>query len=257
MRRIPDDNLAYPVLITAGISCGSGFYINSDQSIYLVTARHVLINKETNTFFSKVIELSSYSKNLKDPVSNILSVDLALIEGCGLIKSDLSLDVLVMKIGDVDSSTFMFSTSVGVVVKQVSQLGIIGVQIQNIKRYSDILIANDVFVFGYPVSIGLQHLSQFDYSRPLLRAGIIAGINDAVRSIVLDCPVYPGNSGGPVVEVEQEGFEYRYKIIGVVIEYVPAIAQVVGSTSSGAIVNSGYSIAASMDRVLELTLEIK
>ena len=57
--------------------------------------------------------------------------------------------------------------------------------------------------------------------------------------------------------MEQEGFEYRYKIIGVVIEYVPAIAQVVGSTSSGAIVNSGYSIAASMDRVLELILEIK
>jgi hypothetical protein len=45
-RAIPDDNLAYPVLIivkTAKVSStGSGVYLNTEDAVYLLTARHVL-----------------------------------------------------------------------------------------------------------------------------------------------------------------------------------------------------------------------
>src|ERR1700691_2639842 len=42
-RAIPDDNLAYPVLVTLGDnSSGSGFFLNDGNAVYLVTARHVL-----------------------------------------------------------------------------------------------------------------------------------------------------------------------------------------------------------------------
>ncbi len=46
-RQIPDDNLAYPVLVTvksngATVSSGSGIYLNTDSATYFVTAKHVL-----------------------------------------------------------------------------------------------------------------------------------------------------------------------------------------------------------------------
>lgn len=51
-RNIPDDNLAYPVLInltdcTSNIPAikASGFYLDTGSEQYLVTARHVLFNE--------------------------------------------------------------------------------------------------------------------------------------------------------------------------------------------------------------------
>ena len=64
--------------------------------------------------------------------------------------------------------------------------------------------------------------------------------------------MYPGNSGGPVLEVEQEGFGYTYRVIGVVTQFVPVVTDVLGVPAAGALVNSGYSIAAAMDGVLAL-----
>lgn len=47
-RAIPDDNLAYPVLISLGNgTSGSGFYLNSSDAVYLVTAKHVLFEPDT------------------------------------------------------------------------------------------------------------------------------------------------------------------------------------------------------------------
>lgn len=42
IRDIPDDNLAYPVLLVSGNSTGSGFFYNKEDATYLITARHVL-----------------------------------------------------------------------------------------------------------------------------------------------------------------------------------------------------------------------
>ena len=41
-RALPDDNLAYPVLVTFKNSQGSGFYLTTPSALYLVTATHVL-----------------------------------------------------------------------------------------------------------------------------------------------------------------------------------------------------------------------
>ena len=43
MRDIPDDNLAYPVLISRdNKGVASGFYLNNGKEVYFVTAKHVL-----------------------------------------------------------------------------------------------------------------------------------------------------------------------------------------------------------------------
>jgi hypothetical protein len=72
----------------------------------------------------------------------------------------------------------------------------------------------------------------------------VAGKNQITRTIIIDCPVYPGNSGGPVIEVESQGPISVYKAIGVVTQFVPG-------TVWGNTVNSGYAVVVPMDRVLE------
>src|SRR5271169_2963059 len=66
-RAIPDDNLAYPVLITLkNGSTGSGFFLNTDKAVYLVTAKHVLFHPATNRLLDRELELLSYSKDSSD-----------------------------------------------------------------------------------------------------------------------------------------------------------------------------------------------
>lgn len=78
----------------------------------------------------------------------------------------------------------------------------------------------------------------------------MAGVNLALHSIILDCPVYPGNSGGPVIEIDQAGaLSRRYMIIGIVDQYVPYAD---GGRTFTIMANSGYSIIIPMDFVLEL-----
>ncbi len=106
-------------------------------------------------------------------------------------------------------------------------------------------------VFGYPSSIGLKNAPQIDYNRPLLRKGILAGTNPATRTLILDCPVYFGNSGGPVLEVDRQGLTATFRIIGVVIQFIP-FNETAGSQTAMILSNSGYSVAVPMDFVLEL-----
>ena len=113
-----------------------------------------------------------------------------------------------------------------------------------------------MYVFGYPTSLGIKEIPQIDPLRPLLRFGIIAGTNPARKSIILDCPSYPGNSGGPVLEVEEVDLvNRRFRVIGVVSQFVPFAETWVNKThhyQNLTISNSGYTVAVSMDPVLDL-----
>jgi hypothetical protein len=51
------------------------------------------------------------------------------------------------------------------------------------------------------------------------------------------------------VEIEPDGFQRKFLIIGVVVEFVPWVAANSGSTLA---FNSGYSVVEPMDGVLEL-----
>jgi hypothetical protein len=141
----------------------------------------------------------------------------------------------------------------GVTAKEISKGGVLGVALSTVKPFDQVLTGNDVMVFGYPTSLGLQQLPKLDIHRPLLRKGIVAGTNPEKKSIILDCPSYFGNSGGPVLEIDREPLETHLKIIGVISQYVPFVDAGGSKTFMMQVVsNSGYSIATPMDFVLEL-----
>lgn len=269
-RLIPDNNLAYPVLITLknGAS-GSGFYLNTGSDLYLVTARHVLYEPNPDPNIRKLRDvqagLLSYSKDISDPTPTLLEVDLLVLEKDGDLRPHASADVAVAKIGTIDSSDvsteqrpLTVSFRSGVTMKSHAVNGLVGAQMDIVKKFDQVLTGNEVILFGYPNSLGLQPDAQFDSHRPLLRKGIVAAQNIQKRSIILDCPVYQGNSGGPVIQIEPDDanvFMTHFNIIGVVNEFIP-FADVWLNVREGfynkTLMNSGYSIASPMDVVLEL-----
>jgi hypothetical protein len=260
-RSIPDDNLAYPVLVTLkGSPQGSGFFLNLHAGTFLVTARHVLYKEGTDDLLAPEAQILSYAKDPNDKGKNIFQLDLAALKQTGNIKRHTTHDVALVRIGipAQGSDTPSLNTIAGVAIKEKAASGILGVGESTVKRFADVLTANNVFIFGFPTSIGLKAIPQIDYLRPLLRAGIVAGTNEQERTIILDCTVYGGNSGGPVLEVEEEGLGRKFRIIGVVSQFVPVAETWLNMThhyTNTNISNSGYSIAIPMDFVTDLATQ--
>ena len=134
---------------------------------------------------------------------------------------------------------------------------ILGANPDMIKKFPDVLIGNEIILFGFPTSLGIQDYPQIDYRRPLLRKGIVAGKNEENKTLILDCATHFGNSGGPVIEVEHNSVtETRFSIIGMVVEYIPVQASdTYGAKKKVRISrteNSGYSVVLPMDVILEM-----
>jgi len=122
-------------------------------------------------------------------------------------------------------------------------------------------ISSQIFMLGYP-SIGVTNAVQIDRTRPLVRSGIVAGVNAALKTIVIDAPVNHGNSGGPVVQLSRTN---RLRIIGIATQFVPVPEDILplnpgnayGSPDSSsrtllALGNSGYGVVASADTIIDL-----
>lgn len=119
--------------------------------------------------------------------------------------------------------------------------------------YKDVLLGNEAFVIGYPLSVGR---GQLDHERPLLRKGSISGKNPSKKTLILDAAVFKGNSGGPAFQYEETGGQRAVKLIGVVSEFVAIRDQkqssLYGIVTEVEITNSGYSVIEPIDYVLEL-----
>ena len=262
-REIPDDNLAYPVLVTLDNDSknkSSGFFLSTGTTFYLVTATHVLFEPTKGNLRANRATLLAYSKDPRETGKNILHLDLPNLLASNRIYRHSTEDVSVVHIADIseknEAEDHKLKILPGVVVAEMSPSGLVVVDVDNVKRFEDVLVGNTIYVFGYPTSLGMKKTPQLDPLRPLLRFGIVAGTNPSKKTIILDCPSYSGNSGGPVLEVEQAGaFERRYRVIGVVSQFVPFIETWINLNqryTNSTMSNSGYSIAVPMDPVLEL-----
>jgi len=257
---ISENALRYPVLVTLDTgSTASGFYLNVEHKhLYFVTAKHVLFRytKDQLALKSDKADLLSYPApvSLEDPVR--LELDLKVLLENGNIKAHPEKDVAVIKITGTRKSPMSVDLAEGVIKKDGFQGSLLSAGLENIKTFENILPSNEVFIFGYPTSLGIKSHMQIDPNKPLLRKGIIAGKNDINRTIILDCPSYYGNSGGPCIEVEQiDPLNRDFHLIGVVIEFVPFEEQWVNirhGLMNSEFENSGYSVVEPIDSVLEL-----
>ena len=232
---------------------GSGVFIINNGYIYLLTAIHVIGQNLVNrlTIFSKIIELTAY-QNKEDSIRNTnLTIDLEVaIQSKNLLFIG-ERDIAIIRFGRLnenrinffDFAKFSSGSAITLTVVAKSQFAM----------FKDIKVTTPVIIVGYPKSLGLKDIPQYDFDMPLLRTGIIAGKNFKNKTIVLDSPVYPGNSGGPVMESEVGGT--GMKLIGIITQFIPLVEtwqNALYGLSHTYFSNSGYSIVEPMDEVIKL-----
>lgn len=265
MRAIPDDNLSYPIFLNwdSGQS-GSGFYFNNeDKELYIVTARHVLFeNKKINetdsdnfVLISKKLKITSYSRDISCLEPIIAEIDFAVLANTN-VRFSKDNDVAIIKIAALISPKGAVKKETnfeqGYIFNNIPAGDHVLVAVPNeyFKKFEDVLISNDVIIFGYPVSLGTG--LEIEKERPLLRKGIIAGKNYKNRTIILDCPVYQGNSGGLAIEIARDG---KTKAIGIISQFIPFF-EITQSLHfkyiNKNIENSGYSVVVPIDVVSTL-----
>jgi S1-C subfamily serine protease len=256
MRNIPDDNLAYPVLVQIGNSSGSGFLFSTLTDHYFVTAKHVLF--DNNNFRGPSATLVCPSKAIDDDSTTNYLVDLNVLQSENNVYRHLTKDVCALRIASISQvigTDIHLNRVNGVTEPQSGSSPTVSVGFDSVLFINEVLISNDVYLYGYPTSLGLNQSPQFDFSKPLLRKGIVANVYKSLGTIILDCPVYYGNSGGPVVQISQEGPIFKHNVIGVVSQFIPYTENWKNQSNNIThieISNSGYSVAVAMDFVFEI-----
>jgi hypothetical protein len=189
----------------------------------------------------------------------VIRVNAAQLQDSKQIRTDALRDVAVARIATLARDGL--NTTPGVVFVEKSKGAMVVAPFEYLSRYEGVNISSQIFMFGYP-SIGLSDAPQIDRSRPLVRGGIVAGVNAALKTIIIDAPVNHGNSGGPVVQLSPTN---KLRIIGIATQYVPVPEDVLPLTPKGspdsalppsptavALGNSGYGVVASADSIIDL-----
>lgn len=262
---LPEDNLYYSVLLSLdeGKSYGSGFRLKYNNHNYLVTARHVLYDDNYVLRAKNIIMTCQNRNNIDEPA--IIGIDVEKSH-CNFDKLN---DVAIIKLGkfeklydhniplkndnsEIKRPTALIGESCLSDISLPSNLRLVSLDREATRGIDEIKIGNDVFLMGYPTSIGMRRNEDFDSTKPLLRKGIIAGIHKNKNSFIIDCPTYFGNSGGPIVEYGEDDY---YRIIGLVSKYIPFVTKWYSDRekiTNTELTNSGYTVCVPIQAVFDL-----
>lgn len=244
------------VLVQFKNSSGSGFYLQDSSHVYFITAYHVIYNLQTNLPLEDTVTLISYRSDVENDPKTILNVGLK--DGIGrYIKVDPRNDIVAIKVASLHAIDTLGNQR----IDYLPHARRIGVSTRlnfwltkDALKFGDVLAGSDIYVIGYPKSLGLQ--GNFDLDRPLFRKGIVAGKDFTFHRIIGDGAVYFGNSGGIVVEMYMDAKDISFKLIGLVSQYIPfndILLDTRGNIRSVDAKNSGYSVIIPADKILELT----
>jgi hypothetical protein len=266
-QHLPEIILKVPVLIELDNgTTGSGFFVQDSLNTYLITARHVLFDKKTiisnkikkDTFvlLSKMIECTYYPKEIDSSLKNSMSIDLQMANQFGLLKKQENADIGIINIGyvTITKDSLAITHYYPFVIKKKSFWNQ-PIPRNIIESYKNVHVGDDVITIGFPTSLGIQKSPQFDFERPLLRHGIVAGKYPKQNTFIIDCPEYYGNSGGAVfIKYEENGGVY-YKLIGVISQFIPFEEKWINNRSgliNTNISDSGYSVVVPIESIFDL-----
>lgn len=216
-------------------STGSGFMLSIEKKEFLITAKHVLFDGNNLRSESLLITMQSH---LGDPE-----------------------DAKTLVIDQLSTAKVFLTTSSDIVAIEIDENFRVEAQGKNINSISindldiieNIAIANNILLVGFPTSLILRETKFFDINRPLLRKGIVAGINIKENTFIIDCPVFYGNSGGPVIEYKGDG---NMKLIGIVSKYIPFVIEWKNNREAAfsrqEFSNSGYAICIPLNEIIRL-----
>ena len=263
-----DDLRCMPVLIqipspnNTHVECGTGIYLDDSNNLFLVTAAHCIFDifstNKLQLIGSNAV-LSSIPRGTNHSDRSIIHLNLEVLRDNGLIKRHSDHDIAIIKLAHTDAVTNGLirnrSPSIGVSQMTPTILPVPWSIYDSCKAFNDVPAGTDSYIMGYPVSLLSGHSGEIDFSAPLIRKGVISQKNQNTKKLIIDSAVFGGNSGGPVLIVENPNLtETDFHIVGIVTQYVPDITPVnlsLGVTNS-ALANSGYGVAEPIDYALEL-----
>ena len=176
-RQLPDDNLAYPVLVDLGTTTATGFFVRGERHLFLVTASHVFFDPTRTTLKRPSAVTEALSTDPLEAAKNINKLDLVMLRKNGDLRASAEGDVVVVRMAALSKPTGELEPVPGVEILEQSKRNIVAARLRTLARFSDVRVSNTVIVFGYPITIGLPASPQIDFSRPLLRSGIVAGMS--------------------------------------------------------------------------------
>ena len=117
-----------------------------------------------------------------------------------------------------------------------------------------------IYALGYPMGITAE-----DRQDVIVRSGVISRIQDLFegrkKDFVIDAPIFPGNSGGPVIlKTELHGIvgtvpHKEARLVGMVKAYIPyndvAVSRQTGATRVVFQENSGLTIVEPVDHIIQ------
>jgi hypothetical protein len=222
---------------------GTGFFYNSGKWVYLITMKHVLLDKYKPEEFSyKKVKCLFYTAGSKEDVSNELTIGLS----ADMLNKTIFLsqkDVAAVRLGRYRSGAWEYvSPQIAWNNAKQGKSMICGAQEVSLK-FDNIDITENTIIFGFPPASG-----GYNIDFPLFRKGIVAGKDYDKKVLVLDSLVAPGNAGGPAFVLRQNTMIEKYfYLIGLTTEYVPF-----SSASKEEKKNAGYTVVEPMDTVFEL-----
>ncbi|HMR42600.1 MAG TPA: serine protease [Saprospiraceae bacterium] len=258
---ISEDLLSATILIeNQNGGSGSGFFFEDSSDIYIITARHVIFTIPTDkrkkigkeNLISENGLIKFYAGNSDKTDANEIKCDFSKLYDSGYIKFSEKDDIVVIKIGKINVEGFRHIEYCNGVTRVGVKSKIIPLSYKDIGQYNETRVGNDIYIFGYPRSLGIGNENEYDFERPLLRKGTLAGRNIKNRTIIIDCPSFGGNSGGPVYEIT---FDKKVKLIGIVVSFIPYTEiwkNVRYGNINQEITNSGYSVVEPIDKIVEL-----
>jgi len=265
--RLPHDNLFFATLISINesASLGSGFRVKYKGFNFLVTAKHVLFTKNAVRYGDDMV-LTCYGPERNETAPWIYLVDLREAKVFSSVAYDIAAVLLgsnvaieghdhktplkELKANDVRPTHLVPEPYVS--VASAGSGHIVSLDAEAIGKLDNVSLANDVYLSGFPTSLGIRSNDYYDFRKPLIRKGIVAGIYPEKSTFVIDCPSYPGNSGGPVVEHCSDDY---FRVTGVVSKFIPYETRWHsnrGDVTNVDIANSGYTVCTSMDAVVKM-----
>jgi hypothetical protein len=216
----------------------------------LVSAKHVFADQK-NVIHESIARIRWFPHDVANDTATEMILDLRTLISDTNILVNNKVDVIVIKLG----KTILIDSIQRIVynpgIKRIGRTSALPIlYADEINLINDCSIGSDAFIFGYPTALYLKSIPEYDSHRPLIRKGCIAGLSDKV--IILDCPAYGGNSGGPVFEATRND---GLKLIGLVVRFVPFIQY--WENKNYDLVqqeweNSGYSVVVPMDEVMAI-----
>ncbi|HTD68430.1 MAG TPA: trypsin-like peptidase domain-containing protein [Candidatus Limnocylindria bacterium] len=258
---VPENISEFPVQIEIGGSMGSGFFVMTSNRVFLVTAKHVLFDiASTNRSLplrGSTLSFSAWSK----AVYGTATYNIQHYYTNNEVRFSNDRDVAVVHFCDLVGTNKILGFELDYVTVNPNTNWFQGMPYEQLRKIRDLSVAEDAYTFGYPVSIGsaLPGKRQLDSTRPLARKGIISDVDLRRNVIVIDMPVYFGNSGGPVLTVQKVRNvfpdSYHAAVVGIVSQFIPFEDVWVSQRYNLPNVswsNSGYAVVEPIDSVIAL-----